>query len=277
MTISVPDLYPNIIPYPNWPDDYEHPVCNLCGSSSRWMLIENAKGTRCCLVECMDCGYRFFSPRPTWNALKPYLFAHWDMHGEAQRLYDWCSFTEVPDPAKQRTNIRSYYRSLLAMVEKDFGCVPQSMFEVGGAVGWFMVDAREYGVPLIHGLDLNKYAVEICREKQGFPDVESGDFLEYQPKRRYELVTALDYLEHSYNSRQDLAKFAEMLEPGGIFLAKTFFDEFDHEHEMLAPPVHSVHWTTPVLQRELSKVGLNICTWKEDWKGFFYVFTCRKG
>lgn len=276
--IPVEKLYPNVIPYPKYPDDYEYPECNLCGSSPnyRTIVIPQAKGTRMDLVECTQCGFRFFSPRPKWSALKPYLFEHGDMEGEATRYYENASFFKVDDPEHQKAILRSYYGMILGHVKEAYGRIPQSMFEVGGCSGWFAVNARDFGIPLIHGLDLNKYAAAICREKQGFPNIEAGDFLDYQPTRKYELVVALDYLEHTYHPRQDLEKFASMLEPGGLLLTKTFLDEFDYKHEMLAPPVHCAHWTSDVLRHEFEKVGLKVVLWKPDWGGFVYFFICQK-
>lgn len=276
--ISVEALYPNVIQYPQWPDEYEHPNCNLCGSIpfDHRELIHKAKGTFCHLVECDVCGFRFFAARPKWSALKPYLFAHSDMEGEATRLYEWGSFTPVDDPVKQKANIRSYYDWMFKMAVDELGHVPATMFEIAGAVGWFSVAALAAGVELVEGCDLNLYAVKVAREKHGLTGFEAGDFLDYKPHQQYEMVVALDYLEHTYHPKQDLAKIASMLVPGGVALLKTFFDEFDPDHEMLAPPVHCAHWTKPVLVREVEKAGMKVVKLREDYRGYVWEIIGRK-
>jgi SAM-dependent methyltransferase len=265
-------------PY-RFPEDYEYPDCDLCGSvcspdgspvvrngvrvpNPRAILIERAKGTDCNLVECLNCGLRFFSPRPKWSVVKPMVAAEKE---QAQRLFDTGSFLPVDDPVEQKANIHSYYTKMLADSAEVLGHIPRTMFEVGGLVGWFAVAARDFGVSWIDGCDLNPHGVDIARREHGLIGYEPGDFADYIPKRKYDFVVALDYLEHTYRPWQDLQKLAAMLEPGGVFLAKTFLDDLDVNHEQLAPPTHAIHWTTPVLRKAIERVGLTIKQFRMDY------------
>lgn len=263
-----------LVPRPyTYPTDYETPACNLCGHHASLVLIDNAKGTNMALVECTQCGFRFFSPRPRWSVLKDLIA---DEKVQAENLYRWCSFTEVPDVEVQKANVSSYYSLMMQNCNDVLGRLPQSMFEVAPCVGWLAVEARKFGIPVIDGIDLNVHGVAICNEKQGLPGIVAGDFLTYEPHRKYEMVAALDYLEHTYHPKQDLRKIADMLEPGGVFLGKTFLDEYDTKREMLAPPCHSCHWTELVLRRELANVGLDVKHWRMDYGGFFVIFVAQK-
>lgn len=255
--------------------DYEYPNCDLCGSPAdelhRRMSIEDAKGTKMNLVECTDCGLRFFSPRPPWKFVGPMVA---DEKEQAQRLFDTGSFLPVQDIAVQKANIQSYYTKMLEDATRILGHIPQSMFEVGGLVGWFAVAASKFGIPLIHGCDLNPHGVRLANE-QGIPFV-ACDFADYEPSQQYELVVALDYLEHTYRPWQDLQKLAGMIAPGGIFLAKTFLDELDTEREMLAPPTHAIHWTTPVLRSAIERAGLMVRQWLPGYKGWMPEIIAQK-
>ena len=291
-----------------YPRDFEHPCCELCGSLTmeRRILIPQAKGTLMSLVECTRCGLRFFSPRPKWSILAPLVA---DEREQAQHLFDWGSFTPVDDPVVQKANIRSYYQKMFcdctialgkhvetssdtharasvpaymfpdqAAIDAGYR-IPNSMFEVGGNVGWFSLMAKDCGVPVIDGCDLNPHAVKLAREQHGLTGYEAGDFANYEPTRRYEMIVANDYLEHTYTPRADLENMASMIVPGGVFLFKTFLDERDTRHEMLAPPSHSLHWTEPVLREAIERTGMKIVNWRLDYPAvdpYFVIGIARK-
>ncbi len=265
-------------PMYRYPDDYEFPACDLCGSpdslDTRQVLLENAKDTKMDLVQCTGCGLRFFSPRPKWSVLK-HLIA--DERQQAECLYENCSFYPVEDKAAQRASIRSYYWRMLEDVVGVLGHKPTSYFELGGSVGWFAVTAREFGVlgPYF-GCDINEHAARIARAKQGLPWFIAKDFADYKPWYRYELIVCLDYLEHTYTPWQDLQKLAAMLQPGGVLLAKTFLDELDVNHEQLSPPSHAIHWTTDVLRGAVERAGLEIKNWKIDFGGYQVILIAQK-
>lgn len=240
---------------------YEMPACNLCGCDMATVVIYNAKATGFALVECVHCGLRFFAPRPKWKVLAEAMRSTNDAQVEAEHYYAWGSFVPVPDPAVQKRNIDSYYRKMLDDARAVYGGEFKSMFEIAGSAGWFGVAAKATGLEVIEGVELNTFAAAICRERQGLPGIEAGDFLEYQPRRTYDLVVALDYLEHTYFPRQNLQKMADMTNPGGVVMLKTFLDELDVNHEQLAPPVHCIHWTEPTLRRAIEAAGLEIGHW----------------
>lgn len=257
-----------------YPEDYEIPDCELCGDVCRSsnepmhrnLIIPKANGTDMNLVECRNCGLRFFSPRPKWSVIAPMVA---DEKVQAQRLFDTGSFLPVSDPVAQKANIHSYYTKMLADCAEVLGHVPATMFEVGGLVGWFAKAARDFGVGWIDGCDLNPTGVALAR--QNGATFTACDFADYDPKctcghvEQYELVVGLDVLEHVYTPRATLEKMAAMIEPGGVFLAKTFLDDLDVDHEQLAPPTHSIHWTTPVLRGAIERAGLTIKQWRMDY------------
>lgn len=259
-----------------YPEDFEQPACDLCGSGPihRRVLIPKANGTECTLVECTVCGLRFFSPRPKWEIVGPLVA---EENEQAQRLFDNCSFFPVADPAEQKAMIRNYYRRMLEDCTRIYGRIPQTMLEIGGNVGWFAKAASEFGVKEIDGVDLNPYAVHLAVTGHGIPHYigMACDFADFTPVRQYAMIVALDYMEHTYRPWQDLVKMASVLEPGGVLLLKTFVDELDTKHEMLAPPSHAIHWTTPVLRGAIERAGLTVKDWRVDY-GFMPIIIANK-
>jgi len=228
------------------------------------VLIENAKGTQMHLVECTNCGLRFFSPRPKWEVVGPLVA---DEKMQAEKLFANCSFFDVQDVEKQKAIIRSYYWKMLDDVTAVLGHKPTSYFELGGCVGWFAKFARDYGVPgPYYGVDINAHAVKLANEHHGCSFV-ACDFTSYATVRfPFDFIVCQDYLEHTYTPWTDLKRLADMLQPGGVMLLKTFVDELDTKHEMLAPPTHAIHWTTPVLRGAIERAGLTIKSWIVDYQ-----------
>lgn len=258
----------------NLPANWETPPCNLCGGTAVTVLLPNAKSTGMNLVECDRCGLRFFSPRPNWHLVRSQISC---CALTAELAFRTGSLIPGEKRARERVlgGLHVYYGIMLHEAIDAFGRVPDSLFEIGSGVGWFQTCAREWGIPLITGIDVDECAVEIARRKLQL-DVLRGDFLEYEAVTSYDMVAALDYLEHTYHPREDLDKMVAMLNPGGVLLAKTFLDELDLERSQLSPPVHSIHWTTRTLQRELTDRGLEIVSWRPDYGGYFIIIIARR-
>jgi 2-polyprenyl-3-methyl-5-hydroxy-6-metoxy-1,4-benzoquinol methylase len=256
------------------PDRWEYPLCNLCGHNEQDILLANAKGTGMDLVECRRCGLRYFSPRPSWELVRSQI-----CHAQETADRSFQTGSLMPNEQRPREQVlvdyRSYYSLMIQDALSTFGRTPTTMFEVGGGVGWFSVFAREAGIPGITGLDLDECAVKIAHDELCL-DFTAGDFLEYEPRLKHDMVVALDYLEHTYHPRQDMDKLTAMLNPGGVMLLKTFLDEFDYAREMLAPPTHAIHWTTHTLRREIIERGLEIKQWRLDYGGYFVIIIAQK-
>ena len=181
-----------------WRDRFETPACNWCGSppANHKVILERAQEKPFNLVECQQCRLRFFSPRPKWDEImKGGLGTSPGEREVAERcLRTGKLVVDVPDPEAQRNFLRGYYAGVLRKYVARVGPI-ESMFEVGPCVGWFLRIARENGVKVCVGCDVNKFAAELA-QKEWKLSIYHSTFQRYEPKRRYDSVVMLDYIEH---------------------------------------------------------------------------------
>jgi 2-polyprenyl-3-methyl-5-hydroxy-6-metoxy-1,4-benzoquinol methylase len=173
------------------------------------------------------------------------------------------SFRKEADPTSQRLHIINYYNDLFIRAQSVIGKSITSVFEVGGLTGMFLEVAKSHHASCA-GCELNVEGARIQREL-GF-DTETGNFFHYEPRgRRYDLVVALDYLEHSWHPKADLMKLRSMVAPGGGLMLKTFVEELD-DGSMLAPPTHAYHFFGHNLYRILTDSGFIVRLWDIHFK-----------
>ena len=84
-----------------------------------------------------------------------------------------------------------------------------------------MLAAKELGYEA-HGNDINKYSCDRLREQGIYVQnvFSSGLIL---PTEEFDIVTCLDYLEHTYTPLADLKLIHSILKKDGIFYMKTLY------------------------------------------------------
>lgn len=244
------------------------PICDRCNSPGPFkVVLPNALESGHSLVRC-SCGLRFFSPRLS----KAYI------HGQCYPVDNmafsaiscWENGTLTPgevgdkDPEMFKRFRRSYYKQLydryLAMGKSKAPLV----FEVGSNIGWFLKACLDGGAdPASMGCEMSPTACEIGHREWGL-NLWASPFEEYQEREgeRYDLLLAMDYIEHTYTPCKDLAHLRRMARPGAVLILKTFLEELDimQGRTMLAPPGHSHHFTGAVLKACLQEAGWRIVT-----------------
>jgi SAM-dependent methyltransferase len=238
---------------------HEQPVCNLCGGTS-FRLIRGKN-----FVECESCRLRFYSPRPTWQALIDKIWNPGNvvgLKGEADSMYEGVMWGEPEDPRAQIEFVRGYYSGMIEAIRRHRPEL-ESIFEIGGSIGRFLEVARDqFDVKVCDGCEINEEAVKIANSKMGLTGMVAGDFLTYRPSRSYDCVVALDYIEHTYHPNEDLAKANSMLKPGGVLALKTFLEELDPGMSMVDYPWHSHHFFGDVLYRIVTQNDFSIVHWE---------------
>lgn len=246
----------------------ERPNCQLCGSGpgAHDLVEANVKGSGHNFVECRCCHLRFYSPRLEFEQIQAYGYGrNLDAKAEAEFFYSNLAFVEVKDRSQQEKDISSYYGRF---IEEAFKINPriESVFEVGGCIGFFLHTIQKRGISIkdLDGCELNEHSVRLAHEKYGLVGMAAGTFKDYVPRRTYDMVVMLDFIEHSYTPIDDLKKALDMLNPGGVLLLKTFLEELDITKAMVAPPWHAYHFFREVLRCALEIAGFWIVSWREE-------------
>ena len=242
-------------------EHWERPLCAFCESTSHILVASNVRRTGHDMVECV-CGLRFYSPRMTEAGLEAAgLVVDYCYQVDAENQWAYGAFKPVPDPEKQKAGVMRYYRSMIRRIVPAVIPRLDSVFEVGGGVGWFLRAAQDEGASVLDGCDLNHHAVRIQREGQGFEGVVCGHFCDHIPSQQYDLIVALDYIEHTRTPFDDLRKMREMARLGGALLLKTFTEEGNADGHYTNPAGHPIHFWGRVLRRMIQDAGWEIVSW----------------
>lgn len=243
----------------------ENAKCNYCGSEkdNHTTIFTNVQNTKHDLVECNTCHLRFYSPR---IAFADYLSGGFGKdvaaEKEAELMYNNASFSIVADPNYQKELIKSYYKRIV--INKLFRLRPsvKAIYEIGTSVGWLSHFIKEVNPSIqFDGCELNQYSVKIANEKFGL-NITAGVFESVMPKENnYDVVLAMDYIEHTFTPYDDLKKMYAIMKPGGIIFLKTFLEELDITYSMQSPIGHSHHFFGHVLRKMLEDCGFSIVEW----------------
>lgn len=243
----------------------EYPKCNYCGSDTNQhtKIYYNVKNTKHDLVECQNCQLRFYSPR---TAFSDYLANGFGKdkaaQKEAEQMYNYASFTHVNDPDWQKKILKSYYDKIviskLLKLKPDFS----KCYEIGSSVGWLSHFVNEIRPDATYnGCELNHYSVQIANEKFGL-NLTAGTFDTVNPpENEYDVVFAMDYIEHTFTPYDDLKKMYKIMKKDSIIFMKTFLEELDVNRTMEAPIGHSHHFFGHVLRKMIEDCGFKILEW----------------
>lgn len=192
---------------------WEEVPCNLCASRSskvkyqgttnpdteKLLTSYSASGnfvSKETLVECLDCGLIYTSPR-----LRKDLILK--------------SYTEAEDPtyvSQADGRIKSFERCLDAVEEfKKSG----SILDIGAAAGFFLKVAKGRGWRT-YGIEPSKYLSDYGNQNYGV-NITCGTLESAPaPKEKLDCITLWDVLEHTFNPKQVLKTCNSYLKEDGI-------------------------------------------------------------
>lgn len=187
----------------------EHPDCAFCGSNHTvpYMtsnIIPWYGGEIYNLVRCEKCGLVYNSPRPT----EEYAMAEVSKAGEM--FYE----RKLNRPNVQQIHERHAKQILLQKPDA------RTVFDVAFGAGTLLHAFRNLGLEA-SGNEINDFACQKLRD-QGF-EVFNLSTRRLNLHERFDIITMLDYLEHTYTPFDDLLKAHDMLNPNGILHLKTLF------------------------------------------------------
>lgn len=189
----------------------EFPSCAFCGESKSipYLSTKNVDwygGDNFQIVRCSNCNLVYASPRPT----ESYVIKYFEGYGQ-----------EFFYRKLNRPNVQSIHDEI---AKKLFLRAPHAKkaFDIGFGAGTMLHAYKKLGL-VASGNEVNSYACNTLSE-QGF-DVYNMPTLKLPTENTYDIITALDYIEHSFTPFDDLLKINNMLNDGGIIYIKTLYLE----------------------------------------------------
>lgn len=118
-----------------------------------------------------------------------------------------------------------------------------------------MSELEQYGN--VYGIDVSELAVEYCK-KRGLPNVTVDDLAKLSfPNEQFDVVIALDVLEHIENDAQAVIEIKRVLKPGGtvIIFVPAFMSLWGEADEMGR---HFRRYQKPELLKRLGDGGFTV-------------------
>ncbi len=234
--------------------------CDLCGTTNE-EFIYTRPGTLTNytfrVVRCRSCGLIYFNPRLGEQAIKELY---------DQNYYKGKGFDPTVDYIaefdKREDADKVFWPEERVRFIEELVLPPSALLDFGCGLGDFMRQATQHGYKA-EGFEVSGFAAEFARGK-GFTVYGRLDEL---PTDKYDIVTAIEVLEHCSSPMECLTAIYRSLKPGGIFYYSTGnFDGFywkwrlGIKHPMdgyIAPEGHIHFFSTPVMKRYFSKIGFS--------------------
>ena len=189
--------------------DWETPPCNYCGCDAPDFYLETPDkrfhGKPLRLVKCPECGLIYASPRPTTES---YIKVYRTLWAEETRRFKYL-----------RPGVEGWHRDVILRAKK-YKPDARTLFDVGTGAGTVLIAGRRLGLR-VAGNDLNKPAVDWLRER-GY-NVYNEPTKDIVVNEQYDLVTCLDYIEHTNTPLEDLKWIRAHLKGGGVMYLKTMY------------------------------------------------------
>lgn len=194
--------------------DLESVPCNVCGSEER-VFIEHLHGRLSGypfpLVRCKKCGLLYLNPRPRSGVLHR-LYSEQYFRGEGKD--EGFDYTSEFENSNDELNRGHDLRAIMHLHPP-----PGRVLDVGCGVGGTLRGLHAAGYEC-HGIEVSPFAAEFARQ-HGF-NVSCGDFLGLDlDENSFDLVLAIEVLEHVSDPRAFIEKVHAILKPGGLFYYTT--------------------------------------------------------
>jgi SAM-dependent methyltransferase len=238
-------------------------ACDCCGKRAE-RLVMTKRGTLTGhsfrLVQCANCGFLYFNPRPSDATIT--------------RLYDAAYYEgEGFDPATDYASNYAAGEDVLNQVLvgrlASFRPAPARMLDFGCGLGDLAQRAKQAGYD-VEGYEISSDARKFCGER----DLKVYGTTDEIPAASYDIVTAVEVIEHAYVPKICFAQIYAALKPGGIFLYTTQNPDIflwkkrlglAKDDSYLLPEGHLNFYNRGAMKRYLRAAGFSSIT--EPWMG----------
>lgn len=189
-------------------------ACDACGGTAFEPYMESHvprwyDGEPLRLSRCQACRLVFADPRPERYANnRGYLEGAGNAAAAVERKL-------------ARPGVHAIHRKVIESAVALVGGEARSLFDMGFGAGSLLEAAQEMGLEA-WGNDINKAGVDRLNAMGAHALLGFTRDLDI-PEGRFDVVTNLDYLEHSYEPMGDLRTCFRALRPGGALYLKTLY------------------------------------------------------
>ncbi len=209
--------------------------CYLC--SERNALFLYRKGDYS-ILECSNCNFLYVYPIPSKRQLNKF-YKTFDYQNE-----------KTAEPIIRKDAIKS-----LKKIEKHSRRGKNSLLDIGCGRGYFLDEARKLGWK-VSGIDYSKKIIDYAKKRLDL-GVRCVDIFKYYPKKKFDIVTLNQVIEHVSDPQKLIEKCYGLLKSKGIIYiatpnidstsARVLKEDFDH----LIPPEHLGYFNKKTLSRAL--------------------------
>ena len=186
----------------------ENYSCQICNSQSFTKLFKQSKYT---FLRCAQCDLVRLAPYPDADELDSHYASrseggNYDLTKADERRFTLTKIFYRIDKEATKINNSEGIKKIL-----DLGCFDGALLDIAKENGWD-----------VYGLEFQGSAVLIAQEKHG-DNVRAGDLETYSfscPKQ-FDVISALDVIEHLANPQRFLNIAFEGLKDGGILVLST--------------------------------------------------------
>lgn len=224
--------------------------CPVCSAQSPRPLYE-INNFRIC--RCASCGMIYVDPRVRTEDIFDIYRDEYFHHGKQGGYENY----ELTAPLRVKTFERWYHE-----LEPYLPPHREAALDIGCAAGYFLELLKQRGWQRVEGMELNRPMLTELRGR-GF-EVFDVPLEQFVPKRKYQLITLFDVLEHLPDINNDFEKLRAMLDDDGIVaLVTPDFSSmqrklFGRRWFQFKPREHIYYFTPQTLEKIAQKHGFSI-------------------
>lgn len=233
-------------------------VCQNSDHSSQYCSMDGYD-----YVKCEGCGLIYINElEQTDNIYKAYSGGFWKSF-RRRMMAPFRKFSQVRDFKLSMQRARSIIDFSLSHVNKAEGA--HNYLDIGCNKGFLLATAIEEGWN-VYGEELvPELTVPFCNTYPRYKDqIYNGRFADVRPEftdNMFDLITAIDVIEHFEDPVADLKGILEILKPGGVFVIQTPDADCEQSHALkckwgaLKPLEHLHLFDVKNLETLVSRIG----------------------
>lgn len=195
------------------PEELITVCCDSCGSTGSSSEFVRADGML--VVECANCGLAYLNPRPRPEFISKFYDSDY-FTGAAAARGEGGLTCDVHSFGGDQPHLP---RPIVIVNARYGGFQNKDVLEVGCATGDLLLEVKKVGARA-KGVELSDFAAEIARKRN--IDVKTGTIEDIAATHnQFDVVMALEVIEHVLSPTQFLANIAQVVRPGGVFLVST--------------------------------------------------------